>query len=133
MQIVTNDGKIIPMDGYEDLASLANNNNFANLIEQFEQAQAEKAKNGKSIWDGMSEVVDQGDRNTNKNDNTDQYQDDKEKVRAKVVKTQIVTEVLTKEESAGGDTTQMILIVVVCVLTLIIIGMTVICILNRKR
>jgi len=69
MQIVTNDGKVIPMEGYEDLASLANNKNFNNLIEQFEQAQAEKAKNGKSIWDGMTEVVDNGKKNTDSSNN----------------------------------------------------------------
>jgi len=69
MQIVTNDGKIIPMDGYEDLTSLANNENFSNLIDQFEQQQAEKAKNGKSIWEGMTEVVDQGGKKTDSDNN----------------------------------------------------------------
>jgi len=35
MQIVTSEGKIIPMEGYEDLAGLAENKNFNNLIDQF--------------------------------------------------------------------------------------------------
>lgn len=80
------------MDGYEDLASLANNKNFATLIEQFQQEQAEKAKNGKSIWEGKTEVVDDGNK-TNDSSDSDDYDsaasddDQKEKVRAKVVKT----------------------------------------------
>jgi uncharacterized membrane protein YdfJ with MMPL/SSD domain len=139
MQIVTNDGEIIPMDGYEDLASLANNKNFATLIEQFQQEQAEKAKNGKSIWEGMTEVVDDGDKTSDSSDSGDydstasDDDDQKAKVRAKVTKTKLVTEVVTKEESAAEDATQIILIVVVCVLSLIIISMTVLCVLSRKR
>ena len=35
MQIVTSGGTIIPMEGYEDLAGLAENDNFNNLIDQF--------------------------------------------------------------------------------------------------
>ena len=35
MQIVTSEGTIIPMEGYEDLAGLAENDNFNNLIDQF--------------------------------------------------------------------------------------------------
>lgn len=137
MQIVTNDGKIIPMDGYEDLTSLANNKNFYNLIEQFEQQQAEKAKNGKSIWEGMTEVVDHGDKKTDSSNNdstaSDDDQESRKKVRAKVTRTNIVTEIVQKEESAGDDVTQIILIVVVCVLSLIILSMTAICVINRKR
>lgn len=138
MQIVTNDGDIIPMDGYEDLASLKNNKNFANLIEQFQQEQAERAKNGKSIWEGMTEVVDDGDKTSDSsdsdyNDSTASDDDQKAKVRAKVTKTKLVTEVVTKEESAAEDVTKIILIVVVCVLSLIIISMSVFCILSRKR
>ena len=37
MQIVTSEGTIIPMEGYEDLAGLANNENFSNLIDHFQQ------------------------------------------------------------------------------------------------
>jgi len=135
MQIVTNDGDIIPMDGYEDLASLANNKNFASLIEQFQQEQAEKAKNGQSIWKGTTEVFDDGDKTNDSADydSTTSDDDQKEKVRAKVVKTKLVTEVVTKEESAAEDATQIILIVVVCVLSLIIISMSVFCIISRKR
>jgi len=35
MQIVTSEGNIIPMEGYEDLAGLAENENFASLIDHF--------------------------------------------------------------------------------------------------
>jgi len=35
MQIVKSDGSIVPMEGYEDLSDLAENEEFANLIDQF--------------------------------------------------------------------------------------------------
>ena len=52
MQVVTSEGSIVAMEGYEDISSLTNNNNFADLISQFEQAQAEKASKETSIWEG---------------------------------------------------------------------------------
>ena len=53
MQVVTSDGNIFSMPGYEDVSGLKKNNQFADLISKF---QAEKAKNDQSIWDGMTEV-----------------------------------------------------------------------------
>ena len=143
MQVVTSEGNIFAMPGYEDISGLQNNNQFADLISQFEKAQAEKAKKEESIWDGMTEVVDEdnsdnSDENkSNSGDsqdgNDETNQTEKEKSRSQVVKTQIVTEIVTKEQSADDVTTQSILIVVVAALCLIIIAMVVVCIMKRKR
>ena len=35
MQVVTSDGSVVPMEGYEDISTLKKNNNFADLISQF--------------------------------------------------------------------------------------------------
>ena len=70
MQIVTSEGKIIAMVGYEDLSSLETNENFADLISQFEKAQAEKAEKEKSLWDEFSQEYDAGDQN-DKSENND--------------------------------------------------------------
>ena len=43
MQVVTSEGNIFAMPGYEDISGLTNNKNFADLISQFEKDQAEKA------------------------------------------------------------------------------------------
>lgn len=44
MQIVTSEGYVITMEGFEDMGDLANNPNFDNLIAQFEQARQD-------LWD----------------------------------------------------------------------------------
>jgi hypothetical protein len=38
MQIVTSDGNIVAMEGYEDISGFTSNANFVNLISQFENA-----------------------------------------------------------------------------------------------
>lgn len=43
MQIVTSEGSVIPMEGYEDLTDLQNNQKFQDLIAQFQAEQAAKA------------------------------------------------------------------------------------------
>ena len=59
MQIVTSEGTIIPMDGFEDLASLATNEEFANLIAQFIKEREEQAQ--QSLWDTAGITVDNND------------------------------------------------------------------------
>ena len=91
----------------------------------------------------MTEVVDDdnsdtsdGDKSTSddsQDSNDGANQNEKEKSRSQVVKTQIVTEIVTKEQSADDKATESILIVVVAALCLIIIAMVVVCILKRKR
>ena len=48
------------------------------------------------------------------------------------MKTQIVTEIVTKEQSADQQTTESILIVIVVALCLIIVAITLICVIKRK-
>ena len=68
MQIVTSEGKIIAMVGYEDLSSLENNENFTDLISQFERSQEEQADKDKSLWDDFTE---EANNNNDSNDSID--------------------------------------------------------------
>lgn len=49
MQIVTHEGKIISMEGYEDLVGLENNKQFIDLIAQFQ-------KERENLWDLDSDI-----------------------------------------------------------------------------
>ena len=141
MQVVTSSGSIVAMEGYEDISALQSNGNFADLISQFEQSQAEEAEKDKSIWEGMTEVVEDEETEsdtgtTDVDDNTDSdsdKEDEKEKTRAQITKTQIITEIVTKEEPISETTTESILIVIVAVLALIIFALICICLYKRKR
>lgn len=89
----------------------------------------------------MTEVVEDEETEadtdtTDIDDNTDSdsdQEDDKEKTRAQITKTQIITEIVTKEEPISESTTESILIVIVAVLALIVFALICICLYKRKR
>ena len=91
----------------------------------------------------MTEVVEDEDDETESDtgttdvdDNTDSgsdKEDDKEKTRAQITKTQIITEIVTKEEPISESATESILIVIVAVLALIVFALICICLYKRKR
>ena len=53
MQILTSDGTVVPMDGYEDLESLMTNEHFANLIEEFLRERDERMD---SLWNNAEDI-----------------------------------------------------------------------------
>ena len=86
----------------------------------------------------MNEVFDHGKTKADDSTRTGGTQmidpdDNEQKSRSQVVKTKIIREVVTKEESAAHDATESILFVVVCVLSLIIVILLVYCICKRFR
>ena len=59
MQVVSSDGTIVAMEGYEDLTDLQDNKGFADLISQFlkQQKNRESSEQEKNIWDLTPDIV----------------------------------------------------------------------------
>ena len=89
----------------------------------------------------MTEVIDQEGKDSETNgsdesqarDSSDSNQTEKEKTRSQVVSKQIVTEIVTEEQPADKEMTQIILIVFIASLCLILVVLTVLCIIKRRK
>jgi hypothetical protein len=133
MQIVTSNGEIIAMKGYEDYTALRQNKHFVDLIDEFKR----QRDANKNLWETLDDLKDviaekyEDHKEETKGDNFELPREDDHIVMNQ--KPTIVTKTIVKEESSLSQSTQLVLVILVAIMGVIIIGTGVYCLIKRRR